>query len=223
MDGELLLYLLPAPPTCGRRPTFSLTSTLTSKSASPPLLRKQGSLCFLSNFSFGSEFCRFCWNGRHCLLWSIMTLPDDKFIQDLLLDLSRHELPAIRPPSIRGSDCDPYGRPRLPPELAGRPPTTTPTAAVEKITLLSLLNEKPKVAPNPDLERHLSGGSPAKRLNSGVIVNPSCSPAKRSNSMEYGPNARATPTLAQMLAEPPLNARQSFPSRARLCSETPQV
>lgn len=146
-----------------------------------------------------------------------MTLPDDKFIQDLLLDLSRHD-----PPSIRGSD--PYGRPRLPPELASsRPPATASTPAVEKITLLSLLNEKPKVAPNPDLERHLSGGSPTKRLNSGSLVNPSCSPAKRSNSMEYGPNARATPTLAQMLAEPPLNARQSFPSRARLCSETPQV
>ena len=148
-----------------------------------------------------------------------MTLPDDKFIQDLLLDLSRHEPPALRPPSIQGSDCDPYGRPRLPPELASRPPAS----GVEKITLLSLLNEKPKVAPNPDLERHLSGGSPTKRLNTGVIVNPLCSPAKRSNSMEYGPNARATPTLAQMLAEPPLNARQSFPSRARLCSETPQV
>ena len=146
-----------------------------------------------------------------------MTLPDDKFIQDLLLDLSRHE-----PDSIRGSDNDPYGRPRLPPELSSsRQPAS---AGVEKITLLSLLNEKPKVAPNPDLERHLSGGrSPAKRLNSGVIVAPLCSPAKRSNSMEYGPNARATPTLAQMLAEPPLNARQSFPSRARLCSETPQV
>ena len=143
-----------------------------------------------------------------------MTLPDDKFIQDLLLDLSSHE-----PASIRGSENDPYGRPRLPPELASRPPAS----GVEKITLLSLLNEKPKVAPNPDLERHLSGGSPAKRLNSGVIINPLCSPAKRSNSMEYGPNARATPTLAQMLAEPPLNARQSFPSRARLCSETPQV
>ena len=231
-----------------------------------------------------------------------MTLPDDKFFQDLLLGLSRPEPPSIggsdpspnvrpqvaqevvnrsesytRPPIIQGSGPTPYRRtsgpadlvsssqsssseeglariPRCPPELVSslaaklavrfpeelnreesetsqggdeRRPSTASTkpSAPEKITLLSLLNEKPQKAPDPKIAQYIiSGGSPTKRhsIESGS-PKPPCSPAKRSNSVECGSMARSSPLLADLLARPLKNQRQSFPSQPRLCSETPQV